>query len=68
MKNQPTPRRFDTAAIDELVESARGGDVDLDYLIAALEHYRTVYGSLLKEREAIEENARRFNLWRAIEP
>jgi len=67
-------RRYDKSAMDDLVERSRyylnAGEtemVEVDYLVDALEHYRRVYEVTLRERESIEDAARRISIWEVIQ-
>jgi len=41
--------------------------IEVDYLVDALEHYRRVYEVTLRERENIEDAARRISIWEVIQ-
>jgi len=67
-------RSFGKAAMDDLVDRSRyylgTGETEMieaDYLVDALEHYRRVYEVTLREREAIEDTARRISIWEVIQ-
>lgn len=70
-QDKPTPiaprvHRFDSAAMNDLTSRAAHGEPDIEYLVAALNHYRRSYADLLKEMDAIEARARSINLWNVI--
>lgn len=54
-------RRYDRQSMDDLIARSRAADdepIELDYLIDALEHYRQMYGRILRRYESLYEDAR----------